>query len=83
MPMKAIVDERGRITIPAEIRRRIHLTRGMELIVEIKGDSIVLKPLRKIRAKVLLGIAGSEKVEVSEVEASLAHTSDLKELHKA
>ena len=80
--MKTVVDSRGRITIPAEIRRKIHLKGGMELLVELKGDSIVLKPLRRIKARDLLGVAGTKKVEISEVEQSPAYINDLEKLHE-
>ena len=75
MPIKVVVDERGRITIPSEIRRRLKLRRGMELVVEVKDDFIVLKPVRRIKAKDLLGLAGSEEVNIEEIEGSLAYTS--------
>ena len=75
MPIKVVVDERGRITIPSEIRRRLKLRRGMELVVEVKDDFIVLKPVRRIKARDLLGLAGSEEVNIEEVEGSLAYTS--------
>ncbi len=69
-----MVDERGRITIPSEIRRKLKLRRGMELVVEVEDDFIVLKPVRRIKAKDLLGLAGSEEVNIEEVEGSLAYT---------
>ncbi len=75
MPVKVVVDERGRITIPSEVRRKLKLRKGMELVVEVEGDLIVLKPVRRIKARDLLGLAGSEKVSIEEVESSLAYTS--------
>ncbi len=71
----AIVDERGRITIPSEIRRRLGLKPGTELIVEVVGDSIILKRVRKLRARDLLGIAGVEEVNIEEIEESLGESS--------
>ena len=75
MPIKVVVDERGRITIPSEVRRKLKLRKGVELLVEVEGDFIVLKPVRRIKARDLLGLAGSEKVSIEEVESSLAYTS--------
>ncbi|HDJ83806.1 MAG TPA: AbrB/MazE/SpoVT family DNA-binding domain-containing protein [Desulfurococcaceae archaeon] len=75
MPLKTIVDERGRITIPAEIRRKLKLRKGIELLVEVKNGAIILKPLRRISARDLLGIAGQEEVSIEEIEQSLAYTS--------
>ncbi len=71
----AIVDERGRITIPSEIRRRLGLKPGTELIVEIVGESIVLKRVRKLRARDLLGVAGVEEVSIEEIGKSLGESS--------
>ena len=75
MPVKVVVDERGRITIPSEVRRKLKLRKGVELLVEVEGDLIVLKPVRRIKAKDLLGLAGSEKVSIEEIEGSLVYTS--------
>jgi len=44
--------EKGQITLPAEVRRKFGLNENDELILTIRGDEIVLKPLRtKIPSK--------------------------------
>jgi len=68
--MRVIVERRGRITIPSEIRKALGIREGMELEVKIEKGAILLKPRRKISAKDLFGIAGEEKVELEEIETS-------------
>jgi len=68
------LDNRGRITIPSEIRKKLRLKKGTTLLIEVREKMIILKPLRKISAKDLLGIAGEEEVSIEEIEKSLSYT---------
>ena len=70
-----VLDKKGRVTIPAEIRYRLGLRPGSELEVMIEGDRVVLRPLRRLRARDLLGIAGREEVDIEEIEKALGETS--------
>jgi len=74
MSLKVVLDDRGRITIPSEVRKKLRLKKGTTLLVEVREKMIILKPLRKISAKDLLGIAGEEEVSIEEVEKSLSYT---------
>ncbi|OYT60736.1 MAG: AbrB family transcriptional regulator [Desulfurococcales archaeon ex4484_217_1] len=74
MSLKVILDNRGRITIPSEIRKKLRLKKGTTLLIEVREKMIILKPLRKISAKDLLGIAGEEEVSIEEIEKSLSYT---------
>jgi len=74
MSLKVILDDRGRITIPSEIRKKLRLKKGTILLIEVREKMIILKPLRKISAKDLLGIAGKEEVSIEEIEKSLSYT---------
>ena len=49
--MKTLVSERGQVVIPKKIRDELHVQKGDELEVETRGDAIVLKPIRKFKAK--------------------------------
>ncbi len=76
MPGETLVlDERGRVTLPAWLRRRLGLKPGSKLEVRVENGRIVLTPLRRLRARDLLGAAGVEEVEIEEVEAALGDTS--------
>ncbi|PUA34298.1 MAG: AbrB family transcriptional regulator [Candidatus Terraquivivens tikiterensis] len=69
---KVIVEKRGRIVIPAEIRKALGIREGSELIVEIENGRMVLTPVRKITIRDLFGIAGEEVVSLEEVENALS-----------
>jgi AbrB family looped-hinge helix DNA binding protein len=51
MIMKTQLSERGQLVIPKKIRETIHVSKGDEFEVEIIGETIVLKPLRKFKAQ--------------------------------
>lgn len=42
--MKTKLSSKGQIVLPAATRRRLGLTEGMELDVEVAGDRLVLTP---------------------------------------
>ena len=44
----AQVSERGQITIPAEIRRRLGLRPGAKLEIEVREDAVILRPVPSI-----------------------------------
>ncbi|WP_338252996.1 AbrB/MazE/SpoVT family DNA-binding domain-containing protein [Pyrodictium abyssi] len=70
-----VLDQKGRITIPSEVRSRLGLKPGSRLELVLEGDRIVLRPARRLRARDLLGIAGQEEVELEDVECALGETS--------
>lgn len=65
------VEDRGRVVIPADVRRRLGIKPGTELEVDVRDGGILMKPLRRVSAKDLLGIAGRERVKLKEIEDSL------------
>jgi len=68
----AVVEDKGRVVIPAEVRRRLGIKPGTELEVDIRDGGVLMRPRRKVSAKDLLGLAGTERVNVEEIEGSLA-----------
>ncbi|OGW16857.1 MAG: hypothetical protein A2X56_04055 [Nitrospirae bacterium GWC2_57_13] len=56
--MKTLMSERGQIVIPKKIRETIHLNKGDELEIEVRGETIVLRPLRRFKAKKWQDYAG-------------------------
>ena len=50
---RATISEKGQITLPSEIRRKVKLRPGMQVQVEIRDDEIVLHPVKS-----LLDLAG-------------------------
>lgn len=49
--MKTLLSERGQVVIPRKIRDTMHIAKGDELDIEVQGDTIVLSPIRRFRAK--------------------------------
>ena len=49
--MKACVMPDGRVSLPADLRRRHGLAQGGEVIVEDLGDAIVLRTLDQVVAR--------------------------------
>lgn len=61
---KVTVEKRGRIIIPAEIRRALGIREGSELTVELDDGRIVLTPVRRLTARDLFGAAGEDNVSL-------------------
>ena len=64
------VDERGRIIIPKEIRRKLNLRPDRRLKVELRGDEIVVRPVLRVEevAKSLRGCVKGSKVKPEELK---------------
>jgi AbrB family looped-hinge helix DNA binding protein len=71
MSVTTIVEAKGRVVIPASVRRQLGIKPGTELEIDVEKGGILMRPKRKVSAKDLLGIAGRERVKLEEVESSL------------
>lgn len=58
MSIRVRVSSRHRIAVPAAERRRLHIRGGDHLLVEIRGDHIVLIPEPRDYAAHLRGVHG-------------------------
>jgi AbrB family looped-hinge helix DNA binding protein len=56
--MKTLVSERGQVVIPKKIRETVHIGKGDELEIEVVGDTVVLKPIRRFKANKWQDYAG-------------------------
>jgi len=63
--------EKGRITIPAPIRKALSLREGDILKVSVKNRSIILKPEKIVTSKEIKGILDITKVDIEEIEEAL------------
>jgi AbrB family looped-hinge helix DNA binding protein len=73
MSVTTVVEAKGRVVIPAGVRRQLGIKPGTELEIDLREGGILMRPRRKVSAKDLLGIAGKkERVNLEEVESSLA-----------
>jgi AbrB family looped-hinge helix DNA binding protein len=44
------ISDKGQVTLPVEVRRRLDLQPGSRMEVEIKGDSLLLRPMKSLRS---------------------------------
>lgn len=56
---KARLDERGRLVLPAELRRRLGLNAGDEVAITEEPDGALRIESRLAAARALIGLAGS------------------------
>ncbi len=56
--MKTLMSERGQVVIPKKIRDTVHINKGDELEIEVVGGAVVLKPLRRFKARKWQDYAG-------------------------
>ncbi len=54
----ARLDERGRLVLPAALRRRLDLRPGEDLVVSEEADGVLRVVSRRAAARALIGLAG-------------------------
>ena len=69
--MKVAIREKGRVTLPAEVREAMALHEGDVFEVELENGAIVLKPSRSVAVDDVRGIIGRQTVDLQEIEGSL------------
>jgi AbrB family looped-hinge helix DNA binding protein len=70
--MHVKLQDKGRITIPASIRKALGLRQGDQLQLSVEKGAIILRTERVVTAEDIKGIIGPTKVEIEEVEESLS-----------
>jgi antitoxin MazE len=58
-PIPGVMGDRGTVTIPSEIRRRLRLQAGSPVLIEIRGDEIRIQPA-EIRPR---GVGATESLD--------------------
>jgi AbrB family looped-hinge helix DNA binding protein len=54
---KARISSRGQIAIPKAVRKRLHLTAGTEVLIDVQGDALVMKRLNNPDWRTMEGMA--------------------------
>jgi AbrB family looped-hinge helix DNA binding protein len=54
------VGPKGRIVIPVEVRRRLNLSEGSELVAMVEGDGVLLLPRDAVKARLRALFSGVE-----------------------
>ncbi|GER94851.1 AbrB family transcriptional regulator [hot springs metagenome] len=49
--MKTLLSERGQVVIPKKIREAVHVEKGDEFEIEVVGETIMLKPIKRFKAQ--------------------------------
>ena len=67
---ESVLDERGRIVIPKEIRRALHLRPNQKLTIEAHAGQIVIKPTIDVEEFMaqLKGCISGSSIEPSELK---------------
>jgi len=66
--LEVVIREKGRITLPLEIRKALALREGDKLELLIENGVIILKPKEVVKVNDLKGIIGPLKVDIEEIE---------------
>lgn len=70
------ITQQGQISVPAEVRRRLGLVPGSEIVWETEGDTIVIRRAGKFTSEEIHRAAFPEKrsrpVSVGEMDAAIA-----------
>jgi AbrB family looped-hinge helix DNA binding protein len=69
--MEAEVEAKGRITIPARIRRDLGITKGEKLDISSKNGAIILRRKKVVSVSDIKGIIGPSKVKIKDIEEAL------------
>lgn len=67
---QTLLDERGRVVIPKEIREKLDLKPNQSLIVEVRGKEVVLKPVLDVENFIaeLKGCVRRSRIKPSELK---------------
>jgi AbrB family looped-hinge helix DNA binding protein len=69
--LEAEVEEKGRITIPARIRKDLGIVKGEKLDISSKNGTIILKRKKIVGVSDIRGIIGRGKVKLQDIEDAL------------
>jgi AbrB family looped-hinge helix DNA binding protein len=80
---KARLDERGRLVLPAEFRRRLGLKAGDEVSISEESEGVLRVETRRSAARALVGIAGrGGPSAVAELRAERDREASVEELDR-
>jgi AbrB family looped-hinge helix DNA binding protein len=70
------VEDKGRITIPAQIRRNLGISRGDRLDITTKDGALILKRKKTVTVSDIEGILGRHKVKLSDIDDAIGREED-------
>lgn len=66
--METEVEEKGRITIPAQIRRDLGIAKGEKLDITARNGSLILSRKKIVKVSDIKGIIGRSRVKIEDIE---------------
>ena len=66
--LEVVIRDKGRITLPIEVREALALREGDKLELTVEKGAIILKPKHTLRVRDLKGVLGTFEVDIKEVE---------------
>jgi AbrB family looped-hinge helix DNA binding protein len=70
------VEDKGRITIPAQIRRNLGISRGDRLDITTKDGALILKRKKTVTVSDIEGILGRHKVKLTDIDDAIGREED-------
>ena len=74
--METEVEDKGRITIPAQIRRNLGISRGDKLDITTKDGALILKRKKTVTVSDIEGILGRHRVKLTDIDDSIGRDED-------
>jgi AbrB family looped-hinge helix DNA binding protein len=74
--METEVEEKGRITIPAQIRKNLGISKGDKLDITTKDGALVLKRKKTVTVSDIQGIMGKHKVKLADIDNAMGREVD-------
>lgn len=75
--MELEVQDKGRITMPKDLRKRLGLKEKDVLVVEVRGNEIVLRPKHFVTVAQVKGIIKT-KVDLEEIETAAGRENEIR-----
>lgn len=74
--METEVEDKGRITIPAQIRKNLGISKGDKLDITTKDGALVLRRKNTVTVSDIQGILGKHRVRLADVDNAMGREVD-------
>ena len=69
--MEVTLREKGRVTIPASLRRDLGMFEGEKLELSAKNGALIMRKKNVVTSEQIKGIMGRGRVEIEEIEDAI------------
>jgi len=70
------VEDKGRITIPAQIRRNLGISKGDKLDITTKDGALILKRKKIVTVSDIEGVIGRHRVKLADIDNAIGREED-------